>query len=423
MTVEDCLPVEDCTFADSDISTYSDGSDEFCDTAADCIETNSLSNEEENKWRLFCLQLEDADEVAKKLNQLIRDRIIDKNHIFYKYLADIVNFFFDKNYTHDPDVVEFYNTVLYLGGRSTFNFIRGPMLYGTKSSKNTGAQTLKMNLGGPSLSTCLRQGTAYTTKSGVLKSLSSIQLGLMNQEATEGGKVKPIIDNERVAVFPCCYSNDGTALKPAVEYDSISKTNVGLTSPADYDFVKANTPPDPGLLKDMIITEAVVGSVTTLDNENSLPVLVEYVPKAGKTGVNLTQQITKHVKVLQMCEACTGKTKANDLILDDSSGCNSFCKDCYDAGSLCSNCMDEGQTSIYPALRACQKCVKDNLKCIKRAVLVLTTDCEEGNKQMFLAIKDKIQNKQIDPSLALLVLCRIRHTLEKALKHPIAIGI
>ena len=199
------------------------------------------------------------------------------------------------------------------------------------------------------------------------------------------------------------YSNDGTALKPAVEYDLLSKTNDGLTTPVDYKFVKANTPPDPELLKGLIITEAVVGSVTTLDNRTSLPVLVEYVPKAGKTGENLTEQINRHIKVLQMCESCVNKTKADDLILKDFSLCKSHCKNCYEAGVLCTKCLEDGQKSIYPAFRACQNCLKDSIKCTKRAILVVTTDCEEGNKKMFLTMKNDIEEKKTHPDVSLTV--------------------
>ena len=46
--------------------------------------------------------------------------------------------------------------------------------------------------------------------------------------------------------------------------------------------LKKNTPPNPEELQNLLVTEAVVGCATTLDNSTSLPVSVEYVPKAGK---------------------------------------------------------------------------------------------------------------------------------------------
>ena len=70
---------------------------------------------------------------------------------------------------------------------------------------------------------------------------------------------EPIINNKNLLVYPCVCSNDEAALKPAFEFSVGYKTNVGLSVTVDMDFIKANTPPDPKILSDLIITEAVVG--------------------------------------------------------------------------------------------------------------------------------------------------------------------
>ena len=72
-----------------------------------------------------------------------------------------------------------------------------------------------------------------------------------------------------------CYSNDGTTLKASVEFDPVTKRNIGLTIPVDI------------ILKELIVMEAVVGSVITLDNKVSLSVSVNYTTKAEKTGENM----------------------------------------------------------------------------------------------------------------------------------------
>ena len=51
--------------------------------------------------------------------------------------------------------------------------------------------------------------------------------------------------------------------------------------------MKEHDPPDPKMLKKLIETEAVVGSITMLDNKVSLPVSVDYTTKAEKTGENM----------------------------------------------------------------------------------------------------------------------------------------
>ena len=63
------------------------------------------------------------------------------------------------------------------------------------------------------------------------------------------------------------------------------------------------------MLYDKIVTEAVVSSITTIDNKMSLPVTVDYFPEAGKVGDTLTGMFMQHLKILQMCQSCTMKTK------------------------------------------------------------------------------------------------------------------
>ena len=180
-----------------------------------------------------------------------------KDQIFYKYLSDTVAKFYDKQHTYDADVTEFYSTIIYLGGRKTFNLLRGPMLYGQgrMNDGNRDFNKIRMNLGGPSDSLCLRRNTAFTCKSGILKFLSLLQLMVSSHDPDEGPK--PLISNSKLIVFACCYSNDRTTLKASVEFDPLTKRNIGLTVPVDRNFMKEHDLPDPKMLKELIVTEAV----------------------------------------------------------------------------------------------------------------------------------------------------------------------
>ena len=139
-----------------------------------------------------------------------------------------------------------------------------------------------MNLGGPSLRTCQKRNTDFTTKSRIIKHLSMINLKLMVNWTMNS--VMPLIDTSDLEIVPCAYSTDGTALKPAIEYDPLSKANIGLNFPVSVDYVKRNTLPDRKQLDQDIIHEAFVGCVTSLDNVTSLPLSIEYCTKSGKTG-------------------------------------------------------------------------------------------------------------------------------------------
>ena len=253
----------------------------------------------------------------------------------YRYLSDVLEMYLNPDNKYYPDVMKFFSTTMYLDGRRTFNFIRGPMIYGQGSGfwdkQNVGKS--KMNLGGPSESSCESRKTPFTAKSELIKYLSLLQYKLMNCSSDDS--LEPIINNKNLLVYPYVYSNDRTALKPAVEFDVVSKTNIGLSVTVDMDFIKGNTPPDPKMLSDLIITEAVVGNITSLDDKMSLPVSVVYSTKSGKKGENLTKLFSDHMKILQMCETCTKLVKCDDLIINDSSLCSSYCEPCFTSNGIC----------------------------------------------------------------------------------------
>ena len=96
--------------------------------------------------------------------------------------------------------------------------------------------------------------------------LAQAQIALsVHSSATE---TVPLIETSKIKVIPCALANDGIALKPAIKYDPRQKVNVGLTVPVDASFMKENPEPSPDFLKNNIITEALVSSVTTLDNSS-----------------------------------------------------------------------------------------------------------------------------------------------------------
>ena len=173
--------------------------------------------------------------------------------------------------------------------------------------------------------------------------------------------------------------------------------------PVDLNFVEERDPPHTKIFKKIIVMEAVLGSITSLDNKVSLPVSVDYATKAEKTRENMEEMFTKHVKTLQMCKSCTEETKASDLIIEANPICESYCKNCYKNKELCAPCIEDGQISIFPSVRICKRCIAQSRQCIRRAVLVITTDCEEENKQMFLSLKNIIQMERTDPELSLTV--------------------
>ena len=192
-------------------------------------------------------------------------------------------------------------------------------------------------------------------------------------------------------------ANDGTPLKAAIQFDERMKRNVGLTHHIDKDFVSHNPQISPDQLSGQIITEALVSSVTCLDNTCSLPCGVEYSAQSGKTGNEMESLFLNEIRVLQMCESCQKEAAASEHVLrpETASMCHSVCDTCLALKGVCNECEEKGHVSYIPSVRACKRCLDQNKLCSRRVILALTTDCEEGNKKAMSQIKEKIQNGTI----------------------------
>lgn len=76
---------------------------------------------------------------------------------------------------------------------------------------------------------------------------------------------------------------------------------MGLKFKVDLDYIKKNPKPSPEHLKENIITEAIVSSLTSLDNFCSLPIAVDYATQSGKTGQTMTilRSTLRHYKLVR----------------------------------------------------------------------------------------------------------------------------
>ena len=133
----------------------------------------------------------------------------------------------------------------------------------------------------------------------------------------------------------------------------------------------------------------------------SLPCVTEYVPKKGKSGEKLEKYFIEIIKIIQSCECSQQKAK-NDLLTLKRVDCNSQCEACLKTKEVCNGCSLIGHQHISPCLRVCFSCINENKISFRRVVLVVTADCEQGNKTAFLNIISTIKNNTMDPDLALL---------------------
>ena len=83
--------------------------------------------------------------------------------------------------------------------------------------------------------------------------------------------------------------------------------------------------------------------------------------------------------------------------------CITSCGDCLDGGEPCPPCAEQNQQSHLPGLRACKRCLDAGEQYIRCLVLILSTDCEEGNKKAMEIIAKLQEDQLIDPALQSLV--------------------
>ena len=328
-------------------------------------------------YNMLPICVEQADEVAFTLDKLVKQGKIPKNGIFYKYLQGFLQVYVSPSeYSWDPEVIEFFKTLKWLGGQSTVNMIRGPMWHGMGRGGVFTPETMKPNLGGPSDRTLTKHSSGYTTESGI---------------------ISPLIRKfQDLAVHA---ENDGTALKPSLQFDPTQKKVVGLASGnIDIDYIKTNKDLTPDLtshLKQNTATEATVTVLTNSPKTSSLAVGVGYHSQTGKTGENLSKKLVGEVIQLQSCLKCLGTTGT----LAETDCCEfSVCEACTEQQAVCIECEAVGQVSHLPCLRACSKCLQKNIKCSKCLVLTWSVDCESGNRKMA-----DICSNDDNPNLAYLV--------------------
>ena len=159
------------------------------------------------------------------------------------------------------------------------------------------------------------------------------------------------------------------------------------------------------LILEKLICEAAVSSVTSLNNDVCLPVVAHYCSKVGKSSDNIKETFLDQIRLIQMCENCIVRTKDENMVLTKRTSW--FARDTVTIVSLvmqCENFSIKGQAQVNPALIACDYCLKNNFRCIRRVVLVIIVDCESGNKQCLKQIQQELNESTINPHLSLLLL-------------------
>ncbi|KXJ09859.1 hypothetical protein AC249_AIPGENE20523 [Exaiptasia diaphana] len=324
---------------------------------------------------------------------------------FYKFLDDTTSFAMidsskASDFQWDCQVCEFFETIKYLSGQKTRNFLRGPGFHGTgKGGKKQFTTFADFNLCGPSQNISKHCKDGYTTDSGIIKThLQSFHAFSRHPKAD----INYLVNTDKVQVIGVSLPMDGTALKPGLEFDVRQKKIIGLTYNVDSKYVSDNTVPDPEEIKKNLVTSAEVTFMTSVDNSSTMSVGVHYHPKSV-SGAEMLSQIIAMGKTVQVCERCLNKQPAhNHIVTHETAQCNSKCESCLELKDVCQDCKEKGHLSFIPALRCCETCLEESAQCRKVAVLVVVTDCEECNKQALLHIQTMSESSKLPAELLLL---------------------
>ena len=174
---------------------------------------------------------------------------------------------------------------------------------GTGKGGKKNPEDVKLNLGGPSRTTRQKKTSGYTTQSGIVKRWLCTALELASS-SSRLDVAQPFVGTHVVKCFSIALENDGTALKPSIQYDKQQQLNVGLKERVILLLLKAILilPPNSN-----VVTEANVSFISTVDNKVSMPVGVRFVPKTGKTGENMKKQFLEEISILRTCKQCLPK--------------------------------------------------------------------------------------------------------------------
>ena len=141
--IESSLHESDFQSDPGEISSHLSDTDTICNSEVDIVD-NIV--EFDKNWRLLCVADVDTDPVCRRLDKLIRNGNISKDQIFYKYLDNLTQIYYDSKHPYDKDVIDFFASIVHHSSESTHNTVRGLMGFGNRQSSSN---EICMNLGGP----------------------------------------------------------------------------------------------------------------------------------------------------------------------------------------------------------------------------------------------------------------------------------
>ena len=104
----------------------------------------------DNNWMFLYVADVEADPVGRRLDKLIRKGNISEDQIFYKYMDNMTQIYYDSKHLYDKDLIEFFASIVHHGGESTYDIVRWPMGFGNRQNSSN---EIRINRGGPGIET------------------------------------------------------------------------------------------------------------------------------------------------------------------------------------------------------------------------------------------------------------------------------
>ena len=102
--IESSLHESDFQSDPGEISSHLSDTDTICNSEVDIVD-NIV--ECDKNWRFLYVADVDTDPVCRRLDKLIRNGNISKDQIFYKYLDNLTQIYYDSKHPYDKDVIDF----------------------------------------------------------------------------------------------------------------------------------------------------------------------------------------------------------------------------------------------------------------------------------------------------------------------------
>ncbi len=193
----------------------------------------------------------EADPCVLLLNSEVESGALSRDHIFYKYIYDALRFAKrETNFQRDKSVRSFFKTIKRVGGSRTANCLRGPGFMGQKFGGTYDFEWEDWNFPSPTV----QDDAGYSVQSGIFNPFLRTFIARCCESSKD--KIKPIIDNKLIKLFPVSSGRDGMAIKPGFAFDRRQKIIVEGKEIIDLEHVDKFQTSDLTRYRDFFNTEA-----------------------------------------------------------------------------------------------------------------------------------------------------------------------